>query len=196
MNKKIILIFSAILVPLLLTGCFGGEDEEGESTSSSIAGSKTYETSSFAIDMPQDWEIVESSQFTSNVPKETVVVFRNNIKSDIFTANLVISRTSFDNEVSSEDYTKSSLENIKNSLLDFVDKSNEEHMVTYGSETLSGQISEYEGRKSATEPLLYFKQLFVVSGETGYMITIGHTPSEDESVVKYLDAMLESFSLK
>ena len=85
MLKKTI---SLIIISLFFTGCFG--DDNGDSDI--ITTTKSfYETETFSIQFPPDWEILESGDFTSNIPSSTVVGFRNNIKSEVFTANLNIS---------------------------------------------------------------------------------------------------------
>lgn len=191
MYKKIIILG---LMSVLFTGCFGG----GSSTSTTTleAGESLYSHSNFSVIIPQDWEITESKDFPSNVPKETIVVFGNNIKSEIFTANVNVSIKEVDETVTSSDYAKNSKTQASTSLLSFNEIGSENVKVQYGANPIEGTILEFSGKKSAEEPIIKFKQLFVVNKGFGYIVTAASIPEEDQTVVKYMDRMINSFSLK
>lgn len=191
MYKKIIILG---LISIFLTGCFGS----GSSTSTIApeAGEKLYSHSNFSIIIPQDWEIIESKDFPSNVPKETIVVFGNNIKSEIFTANVNVSIKEVGETATSSDYAKNSKTQASTSLLSFTEIGSENIEVQYGANPIEGTILEFSGKKSAEEPIIKFKQLFVVNKGFGYTVTAASIPEEDQTVVKYMDRMINSFSLK
>lgn len=192
--KKILLLVS---IPFILTAC-GGDDESPTGSNSAVNADKLiYETDDFSMLFPKDWEIIESDSFTSNVPEETIVGFRNNIKSNIFTANINIAKTeSGEESIDSRDFAKSSLAKAKKSLVNFNQISLEDYDFSFGDEEIATYISDFEGRKSASEPTIHFKQLHVVNDGTGYTITGAYAPSEEESTVVQIQEMIESFQLK
>lgn len=188
--KKLLILLS---VPLLLTGCLGlGEDT---STSVPTAGEIEYSHTNFSIMIPQDWEIIEESDFTSSVPAETVVVFRNNIKSEIFTANVNVSVVDAE-EMSSQDLAVSSRTRAENSLVSFEEKSLTDVEVPFGEILIPGSRLIFTGKKSSSDPIIYFDQIYVINGGLGFIVTSSSLMEEDETVVNYLDRMLNSFALK
>jgi hypothetical protein len=187
-------IFSLLIIPFIFSGCFGG-DGDGDISGSDL-GKITYNHSKFTIDVPQDWEIIEESDFTSNVPSETVVGFRSNIQNEIFTANVNISMINLGEGISSSDFATSSKSKASSSLLSFEEVSTEKIEIPYGENIIEGVVLEFSGKKNASDPIIQFKQLFVVHGSTGYIVGASHMPEEDDTVVKYMDEMLNSFVLK
>ena len=191
--KKLLLLLS---IPFVLSGCFGST---GSTTGTGIASNPnyiTYETATFVIAYPKDWEVIDSKSFTSNVPPETIVDFRNNIKNEIFTANSNISQVPLPPEVISADFGKSTLLKSKESLVSFQELSKEEFVIKYKDQDITTFISGFEGKKSPSDPIIKFKQLYIAYQGTGYVITSAYLPTEDEGVVKMTDEMLHSFSLK
>lgn len=193
--KKILLLIS---IPLILTACGGDDEAPTGGDSAENADKLMYETDDFSILFPKDWEIIESGSFTSNVPEETIVGFRNNIKSNIFTANLNIAKTELEQEqsIDSRDFSKSSLAKAKKSLVNFEQISLEDYDFSFGDEEIATFISDFEGRKSASEPTIHFKQLHIANDGTGYTITGAYAPTEEESTVVQIQEMIESFQLK
>lgn len=181
-------------VSFLLTGCFGGDStpKTDQSTSATIV----YQTNNFSINTPTDWDTIESKDFTSNIPKGTIVAFRNNIKSEVFTANLNISVADLQEAITSQDFETSSKANIKSSLLGYTETSTTSQDVKSGTATLKGVVFAFQGKKSAADPILNFKQLYLVKDKTGYTLTAAYLADEDVSVVNFLNEMLNSFMLK
>ena len=99
------------LSTVFLTSC--GGDESGNDVDLTEVGKTLYETSDFSIQVPKEWETVEKSSYPSNVPAQTQIDFRNNIKNEIFTANISISKKELPENISSEDFAKSSLGSFK-----------------------------------------------------------------------------------
>lgn len=194
MTKIIKTLIPVITVILLLTGCFGGDD--GGEIDPATSGKELYETNDFSIAIPQDWEILKEADFTSNVPKETVVGFRNNIKSDIFTATVNVAISEVEEGISSSDLAKSNKAHAKTSLVSFYEISSKDYELAYGEDTIKGVLAESQGKTSASDPTIKFKQLCVVDGDIGYTVTAAYFPEEDETVVKYIEEMIESFTLK
>lgn len=178
---------------MLITSC---SNNDVSTTDINIPGQISYQTSNFSINVPQDWEIVERESFTSNVPIETLVGFRSNIKSEIFTANVNISESPLPPEISSKDFAKSSIASAQNRLSSYQQININDYELVYGEENIPTQIIEFSGKQSPIEPIVQFKQLFVTHNGIGYTITGAFLPSENESIVKQIDEMLDSFSLK
>ena len=184
-----------LIIPIILvglTGCFGGS----ENTEIADITKFQYKTSNYSISLPQDWEIIEKNDFTSNIPAETQVVFRNNIKNEIFTANANISAKNV-GEINLEDFAKNNRNKVKAELISFQFYEMEDNTIEIisGEQTTEGIIYEFSGKSSPSNPIIQFKQLYIVDGGLGFTITAAHLPNEDETVVKYLDEMLKSFTL-
>ncbi|MBT4917326.1 hypothetical protein HN709_04110 [Candidatus Peregrinibacteria bacterium] len=183
MKAKIIGTILTLLTPIILTGCFGEEAPTSNSADPG-PGKVTYESESYFIFVPEDWEIIERKDLPSDAPAEFQVAFKNNVKHDIFTASTGITLDLFMNEISSEDFMINSKAEIKNAVVDYVEISAE------------GNILVFEGKKSAIEPIIRFKTIYIMSEKVGYTITAAYVPDEDESVVNMTEEMLNSFTLK
>jgi hypothetical protein len=180
-----------------MAGCGGTTPATGNPTGgSSRADFLLYDGAAFTIGYQKDWEKIEKANFTSNVPAETMVAFRNNLKNEIFTANVNISQTAIPADVTAVDFGKSSLLKAKEGLVAFVELSKEDFAFKYKDKTIATIISGFEGKKSPSDPIIRFKQLYVVNNGFGYVVTAAYLPGEDESVVKMTDEMLHSFLLK
>ncbi len=190
--KKSLIIFG--IIPLILTGCLGIGEET--TTSEPAAGEIEYNHTNFSILVPQDWEIIEAEDFTSNVPTEVIVDFRNNIKSEIFTANLSISAINVEEGISASDLAISSKTKAKDSLVSFEGISSEKIDVPSGENFVNGERIIFSGKKTASDPIIYFGQIYVIHNGVGYIVTTASLREEDETVVNYLDRMLNSFALK
>lgn len=193
-TKKFFTIFLISFSTLLLSAC-GGSDET-ETNTADNPGEKIYDAGDFVINYPQDWQVLEQQSFPSVVPTQTVLAFRNNIQNEIFTANLNISKKELDEIVGIEDFTKSTMAKIKTTLLSVQELPNKGREVPFGNGALNGIIVEFQGKKSSSEPLIHFKSLSVIKDQTAYTVTGAYLPTDEESVVNYIDKMLDSFSLK
>ena len=193
MKNKIWKLFFLLLIPLVFIGCSGGEEETPTAEDpTALAGKKVYETTDFSVTIPSEWEIIEKANFTSNVPPETVVAFRSNIKSDAFTANVNVAAKTLEEGVTLDDFAKGNYKNAQNSLVEFTEVLSDKQTIS----NVEVYISEYEGKLSPADSIVHFRQLALVDGNTGYLITGGFLPNEDETVVKNVDEMLNSFRLK
>lgn len=179
---------------ILLTGCFGSSD--GPEATSIEAGKMLYEGSGYQLIAPEEWEIIEKSDFTTSVPQETQVAFRNNIKSEIFTANVNVLVVDIDDSLSAEDFAISSKTKAKSSLISFTDLGSSNSEIPLGEITIPITKLAFSGKKTASETIIKFEQLYAVKDGLGYILTAAYLPEEDESVVKYMNEMLDSFSLK
>jgi hypothetical protein len=180
------------IIPLLMTGCFGSGSDTTSGTQTTDSTKKLYETTDFSIEIPQDWEILERADLRPNIPQETVVAFRNNIKSDIFTANVNISMETVGETVNSSDYAKNSKISAQKNLVSFEEISSQ----SYNNGTTTGTILEFSGKKTSSDPIVKFQNLYIVNNGSAYTITGAYLPAEDETIVKNIGEMINSFLLK
>ncbi|PIR54850.1 hypothetical protein COU74_03865 [Candidatus Peregrinibacteria bacterium CG10_big_fil_rev_8_21_14_0_10_36_19] len=179
--KKITYILATTI---LLTGCFGiGNAPITEAP----LGYQIFENNELQITYPETWEVLTQENFNNQVPNSTIVSIRNKIKSDIFTANLNITSGQV-KDMTANDLQKANIEKLKNSLLNFE--------LTETTKKDNGNLIRFSGKKSANEAIINFAQLITTNQDMSYIVTTSHIPGEDESVVKDLDEMLDSFSLK
>lgn len=189
--KKLILLLT---FSLIFTGCFDSD----ETTPATITDSdkKIYDNPSFQISIPIDWEIAEKNGFTSNVAENTTVAFINNIKDELFTANVNIITSKIEETVAQDDFIKTNKEKAKTKLLSFQEIGETEILVPYSDTPIDTMIYEFQGKDKPANPLVRFKQLYIVNSGMSYTITAAYLPNEDEAVVKYIDEMLNSLTLK
>lgn len=190
------LFFGAIITALLLTACGSDESDNSVAENPSQASKSNYETSEFKISYPADWEVIDSINYTSNVPPEIIVAFRSNIKSEVFTANLNISKNELNEEVSSLDFAKSSMAKAKSTLVSFEEINTENYSVEFNGEPIETLITEFQGKKIASDPAVRFKRLYLVKGNRAFTVSGAYLPTEDEGVINAIDEMLRSFALK
>lgn len=197
MNKKRIFGLIIAISTLTLTGCGGGDTTDSANGGATGSGQVGYEGADFNINVPTDWEVLDENDFTSQVPGETRVAFRSNFKNESFTANLNVGQKNVGEDVSSEDFAKSNLAVAKKNLLGFEQISMETFPVVKGDdEELEGVLIQFQGKRVATDPIVQFKQISIVDNGIGYTVTSAFLTNEDESIVKQLDQMLDSFSLR
>lgn len=194
MKSKIFL--GAIIVALTLTACGSDETDDGTIKNPSEASKSNYETNEFKISYPSDWEVIDSTNYTSNVPPQIMVAFRSNIKNEVFTANLNISKNDLNEDISSMDFAKSSMAKAKSTLVSFEEISNENYSVELNGEPVETLITEFQGKKIASDPTVRFKRLSLVKGNQAFTVSGAYLPSEDEGVINAIDEMLRSFVLK
>ncbi len=194
MQPKKTALIGLVLTSLFLTACGGGNSSS--TIGSIMPGKVLYETSTFSIQIPKEWETIDKNSFTSNVPSETIVGFRNNIKSNIFTANVNVSQKQVATELAAKDFAKSTLEILRNNLIGYQLLNESESKTNYAEEILNSYKTEFEGKKSSSEAIIHFKQIYAVNNGTSYIITAAYLPNEDESVVNTVGEMLNSFMLK
>lgn len=179
---------------LLFSACGGdSKDPEQIKKEAEAAGKIIYENEEFSIQLPKDWEVIEKNSYPSNVPAEIIVAFRSNIKNEIFTANLNIAKKELqEKEMTVRDFAKGSLAVTKNSLMNFNLIAEDEGEIG----DIKTYILEFEGKKTSSEAIIHFKQLYIANNGLIYTLTTSYLPTEDESVVNALQEMLDSFSLK
>ncbi|MCX6735046.1 MAG: PsbP-related protein [Candidatus Peregrinibacteria bacterium] len=195
--KHLVTIIISLTFTFLFTGC-SGSSSTSTTTPTIKEGNTVYENNTFSLQLPKSWEVIDKTSFTSTVPTETVIGFRNNIKSDIFTANVNVAQKQLQqsDSPSVKDFAKSSLEILRNNLISYQIFNEKEGKMTYGKDGLVTYYTELEGKKSASEQIIHFKQVYVINQGIAYTVTAAYLPNEDESVVTTVGEMLDSFYLK
>lgn len=186
------LLSLSLIAAFLFTAC-STESDNPENTDPT---KQVYQTTTFHISAPQDWEALDQNNFTSNVPNSTVVAFRETTRNEIFTPNVNVTENSLDQSVTSLDLAKSTIQNNSQNLLSYTLTSEEPYSFADGDEIIQTTWIEFQGKQKSDSPIISFKQLFVVKDGLGYTITGAYLPNEDESVVKQIEEMLNSFTLK
>jgi uncharacterized protein YcfL len=185
--------FLAISLSLFIfTAC----SSEGEVAGADIpAGMVGFQNNNFLIVAPQQWEVLEKKDFTSNIPLEAVVIFQSPLKHQDFTAVVNITETPLASNINANDFGRGSLQQVKNRLLNFQEINVVNTSVTKGVNEVDGLLAEFQGRRSANEQRVQFKQLYVTDNGMGYTITGAFKLNEDETIVTQVDEMLDSFRL-
>ncbi|MBI5754520.1 hypothetical protein HZA40_05260 [Candidatus Peregrinibacteria bacterium] len=196
MKSKHLAAIIGISFTLIITACGGGSSSSNDTGATIQPGKTTYNTDTFSVQIPKDWETLEKNSFTSNVPPETIVVFRNNIKNDIFTANVNIAQKALSQKITVKDFAKSNLEILKNNLIGYQLLNEKEDKINFGKDSLPTYKTEVEGKKSASERIMHFRQVYVINNNIMYTVTATYLPNEDESVGNALGEILDSFVLK
>jgi len=193
MLKKFSILF-LLSSSLFLTACFGS-DTNDTGTNSTIVG-REYSGQNYSILVPMDWEIIEQNKFTSSIPADIDVGFRSNIKNETFTANTSIAINSFEEDIQIKDFALATLSKARKNLYAFKEISFNEDTVDSTIGPLSSYVMEFEGRKTSKDSLVKFIQVFVEKNKIIYTITGAYAENEDESIVKTLIEMINSFTLK
>lgn len=198
MKLKYLAASIGIFCALFFTACGGGSSSSNNSGPVIPPGKVAYDSDTFSVQIPKDWQTIDKNSFTSNVPAETIVGFRNNIKNDIFTANVNIAQKQLDAKsvVTVKDFGKSTLEVLKNNLIGFQLLNEKDDKMNYGKDGLATYKTEFEGKKSASEPVIHFQQLYVINNGTAYTVTAAYLPNEDVTVVTTIGEIFDSFLLK
>ncbi len=191
MTRKNLVMFMIVASMLTLTAC----SSSGGTSTTTDERSKVYESGEFTITIPKEWEVINKEQFTSNIPKETEVVFRNNIKNETFTANTQVLKKPLQEEVSSLDYARMVM-NREQDLYDFKELQRQEITLKINGQDEKTFLIKFEGRKSPEEKLVRYSQSYAVKGKKAYIVLAAYAPQENESVVKVMEDIVKSFSLK
>lgn len=181
--KKILLACLLILVPLL-SGCFGGGDNENV-IDKTVEGFHIYSTNEVSLLIPDEWEILTPVKFKSDVPKNTLMAFRNNIQNEKFTANVIIMKNELSEEgVLTADYAKTLQQKMKEELSG-VNEIQVEDIFYY-----------VEGREQPENELKKFMQISAVKGKNAYIALGAFLATDTEDTAKKIETMIRSFGVK
>lgn len=181
---------------VILSGCSFGSSSTSTSSGSDAATLQTFQADDYEITVPKVWEITRKNEFTSDIPANVSVVLQANRKNEVFVTNVNVVKNSLGDTLSSLDYGKVVLANQKTVLENFTEKSREEVDTTIAGNKEKVLIGKYQGKRTATDPLLGFIQAYYVKDRTGYIITASYVSNEDPSVQKEAEQIVRSFSIK
>lgn len=193
--KKLTLTIAAIVATLTLTGCslLGGGSDTSSGTGDTT---QTYTTGDYEITVPKAWQRTTKAEFTSDIPKNTDVTFSANRKNEAFLTNVAVTKNILSEPINTLDYAKIVLENQKNLLLNYVEKSRDEIDVNVGGKPVKTWLVSFEGKRTATDPVIGFTQLYLVKDKTAYIATGAYITSEDSEVKKEADTIVRSLTVK
>lgn len=189
-------ISASIIGLLILSGCSFGSTTTTNTNNPEAATLQTFQADDYQITVPKVWEITRKNEFTSDIPANVSVVLQANRKNELFVTNVNVTKNTLGDSISSLDYGKVVLENQKTVLQNFAEKSREEVDTTIGGTAQKILIAKFDGKRTATDPLLSFIQSYYVKDRTGYIITAAFVYNEDPSVQKEAEQIVRSLSIK
>jgi hypothetical protein len=191
--KKLI-ILSTLVSLITFTGCFGSSNDTSGTTD--LKNFKTYKASTFAISVPNAWEIIEAKDFSKEIPIETQVIFRNNIKSDVFTENANVTKKILKTGMSSADFAKSEILENQKSLVNYKEIARDtEFNVLIGGQMQKSILMMFEGKENAQDPLIRLIQVYAVNGVDAYTATAAYKSDADGVTTENARSIVKSFKV-
>ncbi|MCK5607822.1 hypothetical protein KAR91_38430 [Candidatus Pacearchaeota archaeon] len=184
-TKKIISLFSLLVLAGLLTGC-------GEDTTSPLQAMQMYDGGEFTVNIDPSWKIINSSDFYSEIPKETLVAFTTPEAYNGFFINVNIVKEDLKQEVSSIDYGRANINLSAQNLTDY--QKIQEVQLEAGSRPALLHI--FQARLNPSEKLIKFVQLYATKGNYGYIISGGMLPDTPKEIRDLVGATVTSFNLR
>ncbi len=185
--------FISILCVTVLTGCFNFGSTPNTDNDARL---KTYESPTYTVKIPKEWDVIEKNTFTAEIPPETDVVFRNNVKNETFTPSVAIQKNNLLEPVNSLEYSKLVMNRQKNGLYEYKELKRDEYKVKIGDKEESSSYVVFEAKKSLDEKSVRYLQTFAVKDKTGYIVLGAVSPLENENNIKTLEEILKSFRVK
>ncbi len=185
--KKILAALIVIFFASFLSGC--GDDSASTTTNTSSL--KTYQGSGFTIKIDPKWKIINQSDFYAEIPKETIMAFTSPEAYNGFFMNVNITREDLKKQFSSIDYGRANINTSSKNLTDY--KKSQEVKVAVGGKPALLHI--FQARLNSTEKVIRFIQLYVTSGNYGYIVSGGMLPDTPKVTRDLIGAMVMSFSI-
>lgn len=187
-------VISFLTLALLLPACGGGGSETTTGDSDQIF-YHSYKTAEFEIDVPDDWETINS--FTSDYPESIRIAFRNNIKEGDYVANLTIFKEENPKSQLNTDLSQEYLKKHAESLVNYKLLEQEEISLQVLGSPSQTILNTFEGKNDTRENTITFKQTYAAEGDTTWLITASYyAPTEDEFVIERLETMIKSFTVQ
>ncbi len=190
-NLFLIALISTLLISACSSNVDSGDVSESDSESTRYI---TYKTAEFIIDVPEDWEIINS--FDSSYPDGIRVAFKNNIKEGDFVANLSIIREENPDFLTSFDVMQNKLGEHQDHLLSYELLVQEELTLNLGGGESKTTLYTFSGKNSTSSETLEFMQTALSKTSRSYLITATYQPNEDEFTIERLETMMKSFELR
>lgn len=189
--KKLFLVLS---LALLLPACGGSEDVTTITDSDQVF-YFTYQTSEFEIDVPDDWEVINS--FSSDYPDNIRIAFRDNIKDGDFVANVTIFKEDNSKSKLNADLSQKYLNDHADTLINYKLISQEEIALELLGSSSQTIINTYQGKNDTRESEITYMQTYLAEGDLAWVVTASYyAPTEDPFTVERMDTMLKSFTVK
>ena len=185
--KKILI--SLTIASLVLSGC----NRDTVQSDSEEPFFYTHSTAEFSIDVPEDWEVVNT--FTVDYPREIQVGFRNNIKDGDFVANVNIAKEANPRLYGNVDFGQSKLKDHSATLINYQLTEQEEVELMIGNASSVSSMKWFTGKTDTDQKTLHFIQTYLTEAEDAWIVTATHRPDEDPFVIERMETMLKSFTL-
>lgn len=192
--KNLFLTISIVASSLLITACSLSGTGTGTTPEESVL--QTYQAEDYEVTIPKAWSITRKNEFTSDIPQNASVVFQANRKNEVFITNVNITKNNLAEPVLSLDYGNIIMQNQKTALQNFAELGREEISTTTKGKKDRIMLVKFQGKRTATDPLLTILQSYSVYEKTAYIITAVSISSEDPIVQKEAENIVRSFSIK
>lgn len=183
--------FKKILAALIIIFFAGFLISCGESSTSTTTTLKAYQGNGFTIKIDPKWKIINKSDFYAEIPQETVMAFTAPEAYNGFFINVNIVREDLKQKFTSVDYGRANINMSAQNLTSY--KKVQEVKMTVGGE--SALLHIFEARLNASEKLIRFIQLYVTSGNYGYIVSGGMLPDTPQTTRDLVGAMVTSFGV-
>ncbi|MFA6550709.1 MAG: hypothetical protein WCT36_05165 [Candidatus Gracilibacteria bacterium] len=194
-SHKKIAATSLIIGLLILSGCSSGTPTDSTAATSNQK-YKTYETQYIQASYPQDWDLVEEKDFPQGTPNSTIVIFKSNIKNELFLTNVNIAHSTIPSGMNSIDYGKQVIANQKALLQNYNEISRNEIEIPISGQNQKVTFVVFEGKRSATDPVIRFAQSYAVKDTQAYILTAAMLPTEEASVQTSAEDIVKSLKIK
>ncbi|QQR83218.1 hypothetical protein IPJ72_05430 [Candidatus Peregrinibacteria bacterium] len=177
------LIASAMLI-VTLTACGGSTPPEDTL--------QTYQGDHFTISVPKEWEVLTRSDFFADIPQQALVAFTSPEGYDGFFLNISVLGEDLNQAVSSIDYGRANINLANQNVVDY--EKIQEATLDVGEQKALVHI--FHGRLNPSEKLIRFVQMYVTSGEMGYVVSAGMLPDTPKDIRDQIGAAVTSFRLQ
>lgn len=195
--KKLISVSILSILSLSLAGCFNFTDEGNtDSEQPTDSSMMTYQGTSFDIEIPNEWQIINRDEFTSEIPSDTLVIFRNNVKNETFTANVNIIKRALQSPESSLDFAKRTINRQSNGLSEYSESKKETIKAKIGDQTADTFLTYFTASKTTSDPKIQYIQTYATNGNSAFIVTGAFSPNEQQNTVQTIENIVKSFRLK
>lgn len=189
MKKHLFLICVALLLP----AC-GGSDSGSTTEDSDQIFYHTYKTAEFELDVPDDWETINS--FSSEYPDTIRIAFRNNIKEGDYIANVTIFKEENPKQLLNADLSQKYLKDHAETLTSYKLIGQEELSLNVLGSPSQTILNTFEGKNDTESSSITYKQTYISEGENAWVVTGSYySPTEDPFTIERIETMIKSFTV-
>ncbi len=194
--KKIVL---CMMFALVVSGCSKVLPKSTEQTVQEvILPSEQYsffEHAEFRIQYPVSFEILKQNQLKNKFSNQAMVAFLSNQKSDFFTSNIVVEKVDLTNNIASEVFAESIIENNKKQLQTYRELDRKLITSIVNSQAVTTTMIRFEGRLQLTNDLVEYVQVYLTNSNSGYIATASYDPLDSNLEAEKLIDSLKTFIL-